>query len=107
MRCIAPLILALSLSSSAVEPPKPIDLGPGKQPQVAINSAHDILVTFGRDNSIYFTRSSDGGKTFAESTCVAKLKSMPLGMRRGPRIAATKDGIVIAAISAEVGGGKD
>src|SRR4051812_31986080 len=84
-----------------------IDLGEGKQPQVAISSSGEVLITFGRDNTIYFTKSADHGKTFDPPTKVAALKSTPLGMRRGPRIAATKDGLAIAAIAAEKGGGKD
>ena len=98
------LVFSCLVSSRASEP---LDLGAGRQPQVAISAAGEIVVTFGRDNSIYFTKSTDGSNTFSPASRVAQPKFTPLGMRRGPRIAATKDAIVIAAVVGETGGGKD
>ena len=100
---VAMLLCVVPLARAA----EPIDQGPGKQPQVAISKAGHILVTFGRDNGIYFTLSTDGGRSFAPATLVAQPKFTPVGMRRGPRIAATKDAIVISAVVGELGGGKD
>src|SRR6185503_19300336 len=101
------IFFTFALISSASGFANPIDLGEGKQPQVTVSTSGEILVTFGRGKSICFTRSTNGGKSFAAPTIVAEPKFTPLGMRRGPRIAATKDSICIAAVAGEKGGGKD
>ena len=99
-------ILALATTASCAFA-DPIDLGPGRQPQLAIDSRGRVLLTFARDRSIYLTSSSDNGKTFADPVKVADVKHMDVGMRRGPRIALTRDAIVISAIIGERGGGQD
>lgn len=104
LKLVLALMLLSELQASAATP---IDLGPGHQPQVAIAPSGEMLVTFGRDNTIFFTHSADGGKTFDAPSIVAKPKFTPIGMRRGPRIAATQNGVVIAAVAGERGGGKD
>ena len=57
----------------------------------------DHLV-FGKDNAIYHTASADG-RSFSAPVKVAELQKLALGMRRGPRIAASDKVIAITAIS--------
>jgi hypothetical protein len=69
-----------------------------KQPQLAA-SGKRVAVTFGSGTSIYYSGSSDGGESFAKPTKVAELPGLMLGRHRGPRVAITRDAIVISAIS--------
>ena len=78
----------------------------GRQPQVAFTSK-GVYVTYAKGMGVYCARSTDAGKTFGTPVAVAMPKNMSVGMRRGPRIAATQEAIVITAISGEQGGGKD
>lgn len=84
----------------------PLTLGEGRQPQLAV-TAGGVFVAYARDGDVYFARSADRGETFGPPVEVASPRNMPVGMRRGPRIAAADDAIVITAISAEQGAGKD
>jgi hypothetical protein len=77
------------------------------QPQVAIDESERIHLTFGIGNSVYYSSSLDRGATFAPSTEVAQTKRLALGRRRGPRVAATRDSIVIAAVAGQRGDGRD
>lgn len=68
------------------------------QPQVAVDARSNVHLTFGADGKVFYACSTDHGATFSEPTQVAILESLALGMRRGPRIAASGDFIVISAI---------
>lgn len=74
-----------------------------KQPQLTIAQNGDVLVAFGTSNSIYCVRSIDNGKSFGSPQLVATVPKLALGMRRGPRIVATADAVVISAVSRETG----
>src|SRR5438067_8065800 len=104
---ISVAFLLLAFLSLSARGQGSVDLGAGRQPQVAASPAGDIFVAFGRDNGIYFTASRDGGHTFSSAVNVATVKSLALGMRRGPRIVAMKDALLITAIAGETGKGRD
>jgi hypothetical protein len=78
-----------------------------RQPQVAVSTSGKVFLTFGAKNAIYCCVSVDGGDSFGSPVKVSEEGHLALGMRRGPRIAATKDSIVITAICGQQGGGKD
>jgi hypothetical protein len=78
----------------------------GRQPQLAA-LASDVYVAFGRENAVFVAKSADGGATFAAPIPVATPGKLSLGMRRGPRIAATSRAVMVAAIAGERGGGAD
>jgi hypothetical protein len=84
----------------AAEPRRitPADLNGARQPQVAITDAGSIHVVFGKENSIYATRSQEGS-AFDVPVRIGELEKLALGMRRGPRIAATAGSLTVAAIS--------
>jgi hypothetical protein len=58
-------------------------------------------MTFGSGTTIYFTASTDGGRTFNRPAKVAETGALALGRHRGPRVAIVKDAIVISAIAGE------
>jgi hypothetical protein len=69
-----------------------------RQPQVCIDANGIAHLAFGADGQVFYTCSTDAGATYRQPSQVAKLQSLALGMRRGPRIAVSGDAIVIAAI---------
>lgn len=78
----------------------------GRQPQAAVDPAGRIYVAFGVGRTVRLAVSHDGGGSFRAST-VGSVGSLALGMRRGPRVAATDDAVVVTAIGGEEGGGRD
>jgi hypothetical protein len=78
----------------------------GRQPVLASNGKL-IALALGREDGVYFAKSTDGGRTFSEPAKVAQPGKLALGMRRGPRIAFVGSTIVITAIAGEKGGGAD
>jgi len=99
------LVLLTLLGSAVIA--DPIVVGAGRQPQVAFSANEVAYVVFGRPGQILMARSTDSAQTFGPATVVADVSGMPLGMRRGPRIATTKDTVVVTAIESAQGGGKD
>lgn len=69
-----------------------------KQPQVAVDGSGGIHVAYGTPTEVRYATSVDAGKTFTKPVVVARVAKMALGMRRGPRIAATRDAVIIAAV---------
>jgi hypothetical protein len=56
---------------------------------------------------VRYRRSDDGGKTFAPPVDLPVVHAMSLGMRRGPRIAASDKSLCITAIGGKQGKGRD
>ncbi len=59
---------------------------PAREPQLAVSGSIVALV-FGAGNSIYFSRSTNSGKTFSVPVRVGGGPVIPLTRHRGPRIA--------------------
>jgi hypothetical protein len=78
----------------------------GQQPQVAVDRDGRIYVAFGSGNTVRLAASADQGETFQVNT-VGSIGSLALGMRRGPRVVATGDAVVVTAIGGPKGKGQD
>ena len=74
-----------------------------RQPQAAVDEAGSIYITFGAGVAVYCCKSTDGGKTYAAPIKIAEVPRLALGMRRGPRIAAKGEALVVTAISHDSG----
>src|SRR5271155_782631 len=70
---------------------------PAHEPQLAA-SGSTVALTFGAGTGIYFSSSSDSGKTFSPPVEVAQADIIPLTRHRGPRIAFSGHRIVITAV---------
>lgn len=78
-----------------------------KQPQVAVGADGMIHVVYGAGDVIRYHRSSDGGQTFSRAIDLPVVHAMPLGKRRGPRVAVTKESICVTAVGGKQGKGRD
>ena len=78
-----------------------------RQPQIAVDPRGKVYVVFGAENSIYCAISDDGGQSYGKPSKVGDAGVMSLGMRRGPRVAASEKAIVVAAVAGEQGRGRD
>jgi hypothetical protein len=79
---------------------------PNRQPQLGARG-NAVAVAYGAGNAIYLAASTDGGTTFGPPVLVSSQGELALGMHRGPRVAYTRQGIVISAVVGERGKGKD
>lgn len=95
-------VLALFAAHIALESPH-LEL---RQPQLATDG-NRVGVAFGAGNTVFFASSADQGRTFSKPVTVSQTGKLSLGRHRGPRLAFTKDAIVISAIVAQKGGGTD
>jgi hypothetical protein len=96
------LMLLLALVSTAV----PAQTFDGRQPQIAAVGDR-VVLTFGREDRVYVSTSSDGGATFANPLGLPGTGRLSLGMRRGPRVVVTSQALVVAAVVGQKGGGAD
>ncbi|MFN9036893.1 MAG: exo-alpha-sialidase, partial [Planctomyces sp.] len=77
------------------------------QPQCAVDPAGKVHVIFGRGNEVWHCRSLDDGTGYTQPKPVFSVPNLSLGMRRGPRIVALKNRLVITAIGGPQGKGRD
>lgn len=101
---LLPIFLAFFLP--AAEWTTPSGGQPIRQPHLAALGS-EFALTYGAGDGIYFVGSNDAGKTWSKPVSVSEQGKLSLGMRRGPRVAITKDAIVITAITGEKGRGAD
>lgn len=80
---------------------------PPQQPQVAVDANGVIHVAWGQGNTVYYTRSDDGGGTFRQAAPLPGTYVMSLGKRRGPRIAAGGEAVCITFVGGKQGRGRD
>ncbi len=78
-----------------------------KQPQAAVSSDGIIHLAFGSGEDVSYCHSNDGGRSFSKPTVAFRVPNLALGMRRGPRITAFGDALIITAIGGKQGKGRD
>lgn len=88
-------LLAFSIVAASVGP---VAGEPAREPQLLVNGSTVALV-YGAGQSIYFSRSVDGGRTFGSPVQVAEGAVVPLNRHRGPRVALAGSVIVITAVT--------
>jgi hypothetical protein len=111
MRLLEICLLAIFCLCSVTYAGEPIIIyqgtqgSPPKQPQAFVSTDGTVHLTFGVGDKVHYTSNAKG--TFDSSSIAFNVPNLSLGMRRGPRIAATKNAIVITAIGGVQGKGKD
>ena len=82
-----------ALRSLAVEPVTVVEksaIPDARQPQVAVDPAGKVYLVLGPRTRSDCAISDDGGKSYRQPSKIADAGVMSLGMRRGPRIAASE-----------------
>ncbi len=101
----------LTAAESAADAIQLIATGEGSsaplQPQCAVDPAGKVHVIFGRGNEIWYCRLLDDGLGYTQPKQVISVPNLSLGMRRGPRIVALKNRLIITAIGGPQGKGRD
>jgi len=94
------LILFLCVSPLGAAPIDflPPELRGAVQPQVTVAPSGRIHIVVGKDNAIYHTSSPDG-RLFSAPEKIGELPKLALRMRRGPRVTATDQSVLVTAIS--------
>lgn len=72
----------------------------GRQPRAAVSAAGVIAAVYGEGDRI-FCRTSTDASGYGAATPVGEVRSLMLGGRRGPQIAAAGSGFVVTAIGKE------
>src|SRR5687767_4575372 len=96
---LGPLVLLAATLPTLAAAGEAVELASGpaphhpQRPQVAVDHAGLIHVVYGVGDTIFYRRSEDRGATFSKAVALPRVNAMSLGMRRGPRIAATASGV--------------
>ena len=69
----------------------------GQMPAIAKNKSDKIHLVYGTGDSIMYSYSSDGGKTFSNNSLVAVLPELAASHTRGPQVSETTDGLLVTA----------
>jgi BNR repeat-like domain len=108
------LSISASISTPAPSEPEPPPqiitpkVPPGvHEPQAAVDARGRVFVVYATPSLVSISVSSDLGATFGEPVAVGRIGKMAVGMRRGPRVAATPSAVIVSAIGGVVGDGHD
>jgi hypothetical protein len=111
MLCSSIVVCLLSCGATLSSAEEPYVINPAglepRQPQFAVDRDNVVHLVFGSGSQVYHCVSADEGATFTKPVAVGGAHYLSLGMRRGPRVAATGDTLVVTAIGGEFGGGRD
>jgi len=111
MSCLRRVLAILVLVSltQAILANEPLTVAGGnppsqpRQPQIVVDEKGTVHATYGAAGVVYYARLEAGSPAFDAPVKVGDVAGMALGRRRGPRIGAGSDSIVIAAIGHEDG----
>ncbi len=95
------LLAALSIAAVHLGPMGPD--APAREPQLAVRGSN-VFLAFGAGDTIYFSASSDAGKTFFAPVRIANAPILPLSRHRGPRLALSGNAIVVTAVTGKTAG---
>lgn len=71
----------------------------GQMPNLVKDNSDNIHLVYGSGDSILYSFSTDGGKTFSKPSLISVLQGLAASHTRGPQIAATTNGLVVTACS--------
>lgn len=111
IKSVALTLLSVTASSADAHEPRLLATGSEasspRQPQLAVGMDGNVHVVFGVGDAVQYCQSSDAGNTFESAKHAFRVPNMSLGMRRGPRIVATKGTVLVTAIGGKMGKGRD
>jgi BNR repeat-like domain len=106
LACVLACLPAAAPAAEAVDVVSPRAFPKAQQPQAAVSPAGRVYLVFGAGNAVYCT-ASDDGTSYGEPVKVGEVGALALGMRRGPRVAATCKAVVVTAVGGKEGRGRD
>lgn len=74
-------------------------IGKGQMPHIATGEDNSLHVVYGSGDSILYSSSGDGGKTFSVPSLVAVLPALAASHMRGPQVAVTGKGLLVLAVT--------
>ncbi len=77
------------------------------EPQVALDDRGSLYIAYGAGNVLYCSVSRTGGASYAVPVRIGQAGILSLEMRRGPRIAVSGKFVVVSAVYAQQGKGRD
>jgi hypothetical protein len=72
-------------------------IGNGQMPNLTKDNSGNLYVVYGSSDSILYSFSNNGGKSFSTPELIAVLSQLTASSMRGPQIAFGKDGIIVLA----------
>ena len=69
----------------------------GQMPNLVKDNSDNIHLVYGSGDSILYSFTNDGGKTFSKPTLISVLPRLAASHTRGPQIAATSNGLIVTA----------
>jgi len=98
---------SMSWAGATVEIAKGSGLQGPRQPQATTSADGVIHLVYGSGDTIFYTASGNEGTSFSSPIRAFDCPNLSLGMRRGPRVAASGDSVVVTAIGGTTGKGRD
>jgi hypothetical protein len=77
------------------------------EPEVAVDAKGRVFVVYASNALVSMSISTDSGASFGQPVAVGRIGKIAVGMRRGPRVVAAKDSVVVSAIGGPRGDGHD
>jgi len=96
MRWVVVMILILNVTGISLNAQTKI--ADGDQPQLSADKDGIVRLIYGEGDKIYYSISSDNGKTFHRPVLVSEVDGMHLGMTRGPQLASSRDYSMVTAM---------
>lgn len=109
--CLLGIVFVLMANPAGLHADEPFTIVQGealnlpKQPQAFASADGNVHLTFGVGSRIFYCNNTQG--SFGPPVDIAEVPNLSLGMRRGPRIAASDNSIVVTAIGGPKGKGRD
>jgi hypothetical protein len=88
--CLGLMVMIIMLVTGFTWQNGLVTIGEGDQPSLSIGANGIIGITYGSGKDIYFSESSDNGKTFKSPEKVATFNQLVLGMSSGPSLSMGK-----------------
>ncbi len=98
MELIKIALIAFFVGISFISIGQSLEIGPGEQPQLAVDAEGVIRLVYGQETKIFYSVSIDNGVSFSTPVAVGEINEIHLGMTRGPQLASSRDYSVVTAI---------
>lgn len=100
MKLIFPVLLYLVFLFSCQDEKTDVGsttIAAGQMPNIAKDNSGNIHLVYGNGDSIFYSFSSDRGKSFSAPALISILPKLAASHTRGPQIAATSNGLAVTA----------